>query len=64
MITFSIGTNNWRPHEFLGSATPAEAFRDKAVPFVPKNSKDFPTDMETKRFQETKVTGYRIRKAA
>ncbi len=62
--SFNERYNNWRPHEFLGSATPAEVFRDKAVPFVLKNAKDVPTDMETKRFQETKVTGYRIRKAA
>jgi transposase InsO family protein len=56
--------NNWRPHEFLGSDTPALAFQNKAVPLVPKNAKNVPVNLETKRFKETKVTAYRIKKAA
>jgi len=61
---FTEWYNIWRPHEFLDSATPAAVFRDKAVPFVLKNAKDVPTDLETKRFKETKATAYKIRKAA
>ena len=61
---FTEWYNNWRPHEFLGSATPAKVFQDKVVPFVPRSSKDIPTDMEIKRFVETKTTAYRIKKAA
>jgi len=61
---FSQWYNNWRPHEFLGSATPGMVFRDKVVPFVPKTNKDVPANLEIKSFQETIVTTYRIRKAA
>ena len=61
---FTEWYNGWRPHEFLGSATPASVFRDKAVPFVLKNSKDLPADLEIKRFLETKTMAYRLKKAA
>ncbi len=61
---FSEWYNNWRPHEFLGSATPNVVFNTKAVPIVSKNSKDVPTDLEIKRFRETKTTAYRIKIAA
>ena len=61
---FSEWYNNWRPHEFLGSATPAMAFQNKAVPFVLKTSKAIPADMEIKRFVQTKTTAYRIKNAA
>jgi len=39
-------------------------FKYKAVPFVPKNLKDVPENIISKRFEETKVTAYRIKKAA
>jgi len=51
-------------HEFLGSATPGVVFREKAVPLVLKEAKSIPADIEIKRFMETKVIGYRIKKAA
>jgi hypothetical protein len=57
-------TGTWRPHEFLGSATPNLAYQNKAVPLVPKNAKKVPVDLEIKKFDETKVVGYRIKKAA
>lgn len=62
--SFTEWYNNWRPHEYLGSTTPDFAYRNKAVPFVAKTAKDVPIDLETKRFRETKVTGYRIKKVA
>ena len=61
---FTEWYNNWRPHEYLGSATPDRVFHNKSVPLVWKNSKDIPADLEIKRFVETKVTGYRLKKAA
>jgi transposase InsO family protein len=61
---FSEWYNDWRPHEFLGNATPSVVFREKAVPLVSKNAKKVPANLETKRFKETKVTGYRIKKAS
>jgi len=61
---FTEWYNDWRPHEFLGSATPATVFRDKAVPIVPKTAKIIPADLEIKSFQETRVTAYRVKKAA
>jgi len=48
----------------LGSATPAAVFRDKAVPIVLKNAQDVPEIIITKRFEETKVTAYGLKKAA
>ncbi len=61
---FAVWYNEWRPHEFLGSATPSEVYRDKAVPFIPKYSKIVPENIEVKRFTETNVTGYRLKQAA
>ena len=61
---FSEWYNNWRPHEFLGSATPGFVFSNKTVPLVSKDSKNVPVDLDTKKFNETKVTAYRIRKSA
>ena len=61
---FSEWYNNWRPHEFLGSATPGSVYLKKAVPLVRKNSKSIPANLVTKRFRKTKVIGYRIKKAA
>ena len=61
---FSERYSDWRPHEFLGSTTPAKAFQNKAVLLVPKNAKNVPVNLETKRFKETKVIGYRVGKAA
>ena len=63
-IDFSERYNNWRPHEFLGSITPGVVYGKKAVPLVPKSAKKAPVNMETKRFRETKITGYRIAEAA
>ena len=62
--SFAEWYNNWRPHEFLGSATPGQTFQNKSVPFVPKTAKDIPAGLEIKKFKETKITGYRIKKAA
>ena len=61
---FTVWYNNWRPHEFLGSATPSDVYRDKAVPFVPRNAKTASEHIEVKRFAEAKVTGYRLKRAA
>lgn len=61
---FSDWYNNWRPHEFLGSATPAEVYLHKAVPFIPKNAKHVTENIEIKRFNETKMTAYRLKEAA
>ena len=47
----------------MGSATPGSVFKEKAVSFVPKSSKSIPVDLDIKRFKETKVTAYRIKKA-
>ena len=61
---FTEWYNDWRPHEFLGSATPAMAFQNKVVPFISKNAKNVPDNLVVKRFEETKVTAFRIKKAA
>ena len=61
---FTEWYNNWRPHEYLGSAAPAEVIGSKSVPFPPKTVREIPTDLEIKKSVETRVTGYRIMKAA
>ena len=61
---FTEWYNNWRPHDYLGSATPAKAFQNKAVPFVPKNAKHVPDKIVIRRFEETKVTAYGLKKTA
>ena len=62
--SFTEWYNNWRPHEYLRNTTPAMAFQNKVVPLVPKNAKDVPIELEIKRFKETRVTGFRIKKVA
>jgi putative transposase len=62
--SFADWYNNWRPHEFLGSATPDDVYRNQAVPFVPKNAKAVPANIAVKRFEETRVTSYRLKQAA
>jgi hypothetical protein len=59
---FSEWFKDWHPHKFLGSATPTLAYLNKAVPLVPKTAKDVPENIMIKRFEETKVTAYRIKK--
>jgi len=48
----------------FGAATPAAVFRDKAVPIILKTAKDVPENIITKRFEETRVTAYGLKKAA
>jgi hypothetical protein len=62
--SFAEWYNDWRPHEFLGSATPNKTFQNKAVPLVRKTAKDIPANLEIKSFKETRVIGYRIKKTA
>lgn len=50
---FTEWYNDWRPHEYLVTATPNKAFQNKAVP----------SKMVVKRFKETNVTDYRLNKA-
>jgi hypothetical protein len=40
------------------------AFQNKAVPLVSKNAKNIPVDLEIIRFEETKVTGFRLKNIA
>jgi len=61
---FTEWYNVWLSHEFLSSVTPTKVFRDKAVPIVLKNTKDVPENILVKRFEETKVTAYGLKKAA
>jgi hypothetical protein len=44
--------------------TPAMAFQNKSVPLVSKIAKDVPKNIMIKRFEETKVTAYRLKNAA
>jgi putative transposase len=61
---FSEWYNSWRPHEYLGSATPEMAFQNKSVPLIQKTAKDVPENIMIKHFSETKVTAYSSKKAA
>jgi len=61
---FSVWYNNWRPHMTLDGARPDDCYaRDLPEP-VPRNAKVVPLEIERRYFEETRVTGFRLPRAA
>ena len=56
--------NHWRPHSFLGGATPDERFFGRTWERPLRDAKEVPNNIETKVFSETRVAAYRLKKAA
>jgi putative transposase len=62
--SFSIWYNDWRPHMTLGGATPNEWYARDLPKRVPRDAKVVPLKIDRRVFGETKVTGFRVPKAA
>jgi transposase InsO family protein len=56
--------NAWRPHMTLGGARPDDVYgRDLPEP-IPRTAKSVPPRIERRVFSETRVTGFRLPRAA
>ncbi|HUU18183.1 MAG TPA: DDE-type integrase/transposase/recombinase, partial [Sedimentisphaerales bacterium] len=56
--------NRWRPHMTLDGLRPDDVYYKKKPEKPKRNAKTVPCNIEHHRFQETRITGYRLKKAA
>jgi putative transposase len=56
--------NQWRPHMTLDGLRPDDVYYEKKPEKPKRDAKTVPCNIEHHRFQETRITGYRLKKAA
>ncbi|NQT01124.1 MAG: DDE-type integrase/transposase/recombinase, partial [Planctomycetes bacterium] len=56
--------NRWRPHMTLDGLRPDDVYYKKKPEKPKRNAKTVPCNIEHHRFEETRITGYRLKKAA
>jgi transposase InsO family protein len=56
--------NAWRPHMILDGLRPDDIYHDRTLEKPDRDSKTVPTNIEQHLFQETRVTGYRLKDVA
>ena len=56
--------NRWRPHMTLDGLRPDDVYYEKKPEKPKRDAKTVPCNIEHHRFQETRITGYRLKKAA
>ena len=56
--------NRWRPHMTLDGFRPDDVYYEKKPEKPKRDAKTVPCNIEHHRFQETRITGYRLKKAA
>jgi transposase InsO family protein len=56
--------NEWRPHMTLGGCRPADFYCRETPEPVAADAKVVPLNIEHHRFEQTRVTGFRLRDAA
>jgi transposase InsO family protein len=61
---FECWYNSWRPHMTLDGIRPDDVYYDNKPEKLKRDSKKVPCNIEYHRFQETRITGYRLKKAA
>jgi transposase InsO family protein len=61
---FIVWHNEWRPHMTLGGCRPADFYCREAPEPVAADAKAVPLNIERHRFEQTRVTGFRLREAA
>jgi transposase InsO family protein len=61
---FEIWYNSWRPHMTLNGFRPDDVYYNNKPDKPERNDKTVPNNIEQCFFPETKITGYRLRKAA
>ena len=61
---FEIWYNNWRPHMTLDGLRPDDVYYGKKPEKLKHNAKTVPYNIEQHYFRQTRVMGYRLKKAA
>ena len=61
---FDIWYNSWRPHMTLDGLRPDDVYYDIKPEKPDRDSKTVPLHIQQHRFQETRVTGYRLKDVA
>jgi putative transposase len=61
---FEIWYNNWRPHMTLDGLRPDDVYYDNKPDKPKRDAKKVPHNIEQHFFQETRVTGYRLKDVA
>ncbi len=61
---FETWYNSWRPHMTLDGIRPDDVYYDNKPDKPKRDAKKVPHNIEQHFFQETKVTGYQLKKAA
>ena len=56
--------NSWRPHMTLDGNRPDDVFYDSKPDKPERDAKTVPCDIEQHYFRQTRITGYRLTKAA
>ena len=56
--------NNWRPHMTLDGLRPDDVYYSRDTEKPERDSKSVPCNIERHVFQETRITGYRLKNAA
>jgi len=61
---FQCWYNTWRPHMTLDGIRPDDVYYEKKPEKPKRDSKTVPCNIEQRFFQETRITGYRLKEAA
>ena len=61
---FEIWYNSWRPHMTLDGLRPDDVYYDRKPEKLKRNAKTVPCNIEQRFFRQTRITGYRLAKAA
>ena len=61
---FETWYNNWRPHMTLDGFRPDDVYYDNEPEKPKREAKKVPCNIEQHFFRETRITGYRLEKAA
>jgi len=61
---FHCWYNTWRPHMTLDGLRPDDVYYKKTLEKPKRDAKTVPCNIEHRFFQETRITGYRLQKAA
>ena len=61
---FEIWHNSWRPHMALLAFRPDDAYYEKKPEKPKRDAKTVPSNIEQSFFQETRITGHRLKNVA
>ena len=61
---FHCWYNTWRPHMTLDGLRPDDVYYEKKPEKPKRDDKTVPRNIEHHQFQETRITGYRLKEAA